>query len=78
MINNQKSIINTHLENTLRMQLKNEGKQEWEIDSRVKYAHFANELFLNGCSEQHIVEMVQKIKNEEVLMNSTSSEGTIE
>ena len=78
MTNNQKSIINTHLENTLRMQLKNEGKQEWEIDSRIKYAHFANELFLNGCTEQQIAEMVQKIENKEVLMSTTSSEGTIQ
>jgi hypothetical protein len=77
MTNNQKSIINTHLENTLRMELKNEGKQEWEIDSRIKYAHFANELFLNGCTEQQIEDMVQKIENEEVHTNTTGLEESI-
>lgn len=73
MTNNHKKIINTHLENTLRVKLKNEGKKDFEINSHIKYAHFANELFLNDCTEQQIEDMVQKIESEKVLMSAISS-----
>ena len=77
MTNNQKNIINTHLENTLRAKLYNEGKHKSEIDSRIKYAHFANELFLNDCTEQQIEDMVQKIECEEVFMSTIGLEESI-
>lgn len=77
MTNNQKNIINTHLENTLRVKLKNEGKQKCEINSRIKYAHFANELFLSDCTEQQIEDMVQKIESEEAHTSATGSKESI-
>lgn len=77
MTNNHKRIINTHLENTLRVKLQNEGKQKSEIDSRIKYAHFANELFLNDCTEQQIEDMVQKIEHEVAHTNTADLEELI-
>lgn len=71
MTNNHKRIINTHLENTLRVQLKNEGKLEYTIASSIKYAHFVNELFLNDCTKQQIEDMVQKIEDNEALISTT-------
>lgn len=77
MTNNHKKIVNTHLENTLRVHLQNEGKQKWEIDSRIKYARFANEVFLNDCTEQQIDDMVQKIEFGEAHTSTTCLDKSI-